>query len=106
MDAKILVKRLKVGDKVTIREDLGKFLEKDTTYCGVVDEMADLGGQEATITYVVSDITKEVQRFELNITDYSWNIEMFETINGEENPYKDLITDEGFEGYVPMQLFD
>ena len=31
---------------------------------------------------------------------------MFESINGEENPYKDIITDEFNSKFVPMDLID
>ena len=113
MDAKILVKRLKVGDKVTIREDLNQFegWADDHTYFGVNKGIISHEGQEATITEVrdlkISE-DSEIQEVFLDVGGdyYSWSIEMFETINEKENPYKELVTDFNFKGYVPMELFD
>lgn len=112
---KILVKRLKVGDKVVIKKDLKEEIDTYETFSGVEKEMADLAGREATIERAddVSFLSieyggDEIQCFSLDIdeTDYWWNINMFESINGEENPYKDIITDEFNSKFVPMDLID
>ena len=73
--------KFKVGDKVVIKKDL-----KEEEFYGdnwVNSTMAELAGQEATITGDACDGDYEI---DLDEGEYYWNKEMFEEVNTSTNP--------------------